>query len=173
MERPSCGQRSLTASAWNSWHQMAGQQHYCAYTRLAPCPCIPLLSCFCCAPYIDDPLHFIQLFATQLHKQVIVLGWVCDPSAGWHVTCATGQHLRVFLALLHVAACGVRIEGCTAARVGAGIGHISGLAGTENSILLWWLPSKPAELFSIEMPGTQGASLRELLGQKWNDMHWL
>jgi hypothetical protein len=93
------------------------------------------------ASSIVDPLHFVQLFVTQLHKQVLVLGWVNNPSSGWHITKATGEHLKVYLALLHIAACGIHLEGCITARVGSGVGHISGLAGTEQSLVIWWSPA--------------------------------
>ena len=121
----------------------------------------------------EDPLQLVKQFITQLHKQVLILGWICDPVHSWRLSKDTDQHLQVFVAAMYLASCGLQLLSCVTVRLGVGVASVNGLDGMEEALLLWWRPERPSLVQTLEGAGTDHISLRTTFGNDWENQHWV
>ena len=67
-------------------------------------------------------------------------------------------------AILHVAACGLHLQGCYGARLAQGVQVLEGMVDVDWSMLVWWPTDRPQITYYAEHAGTQRVLVHRLVG---------
>ena len=76
------------------------------------------------------------------------------------------------MAALHVAANSLYLDYCIAVRIGTGVVSAPGLSGYLGSLLVWWHPAAPIQIFTVESSPAEKLNLRLILGATNELHHW-
>jgi len=113
-----------------------------------------------------SPANLATQVAEDLQKSVVRVGWILS-AHGWIPARDNQRYSEVLLAVLYVAACGFRIDGCIGARLGANISLLEGVVACDDSILWFWKCGRPAQSWYYESSGTVRLHLTKIFGPEW------
>ena len=91
--------------------------------------------------YAQVPLQVLVDFAEAVEKDVLHFG-LAFRSGKWHLTKSSIKFPLIMSAVYHVAACDLQLLGTIAAKVGHGVPHVDGIAGADDSLVIWWAPGR-------------------------------
>ena len=81
-----------------------------------------------------SPIRLLATFVDSLRGQSVRLGWLFD--RGWQSAKANDQLHDVLTAVLHVAACGLHLQGCVGARLAQGVQTMEAVADLDWSLII-------------------------------------
>ena len=109
-----------------------------------------------------SPVQLLTPFIDTLQGRSIRLGWLYDK--GWQTAKANAQLGDVITAILHVAACGLHLQGCYGARLAQGVQVLEGMVDVDWSMLVWWPTGRPQITYYAEHVATQRVLVHRLVG---------
>ena len=86
-----------------------------------------------------------------------------DP--GWQAAKANEQLHDVLTAMLHVAACGLHLQGCVGARLAQGVEVMEAIADLDWSLIVWWKTGRPSITYYAEHAATQRVVVHRLVDE--------
>ncbi|CAK0834374.1 unnamed protein product [Prorocentrum cordatum] len=87
--------------------------------------------------YWELPLTLVQEFAESIEKGSVTLACV-NTSTGWKLSRHCAKYPIIFHAMLHVASCDLRLQGCSGGRLGHGAKDLECMPGVDETLFIFW-----------------------------------
>ena len=116
--------------------------------------------------YADMPIKIVADFVNSIEQGVMHFGLVFQAGA-WVLTRDSRKYTVIMNALYHVAACDLGIIGTVVIKVGSGVANIDAVAGSDESVIVWWPRGRISSWVWCQVNGTTRISMKELVGQNW------
>jgi hypothetical protein len=125
--------------------------------------------------FIEEDDSALQLLRRQLNNQEpnrLYTYSMIFGAKGWVMSKSAIEQPHVFRAGLNVGR-NVFLTRCCGVRLGQGITVLTGLAGTSESVLLWYPQDSPSKYSTLIMNAAQQLNLRQLFGAEWLNVRFM
>jgi hypothetical protein len=112
-----------------------------------------------------------QTLRDQATNQLNVFSMILS-AKGWVMSKSAIEFPHVFRAGLNAGHNVFNLR-CIGVRLGHGCATLSALAGTSESVLLWYPQDSPSKYSTLSMNASQQLNLRQLFGDEWQNIHFM
>ena len=110
----------------------------------------------------SSPTTIVMTFAMNLPQNTCIhLGWQ-NTASGWQLTRDTTQYYQIYLATLHLAACGIHLMRVISARIAHGVSFLPAVADCDETVVCWWHIKHADNISSAYIPGCQKVNIRQM-----------